>query len=220
MTEKSNGHANVAMDQAAADCFGALLTAIRTSADEWRMRAAEALLDRDDARAEECLRAIQRITEAADEVETVYHKWKDRWPTLAAAPATTPSLAPHTKRPGPKLRVHLNSKVIEYSGAAETFARTIEAIGIERVARLGKVLSGIALVGTSKATGYQQQFAIGEFYVCTHSNTQTKKRLLEEIASELRVPLRVEITSENQTLCSGNSAPIPQRSHGQAGTDQ
>ncbi len=171
MTEKSNAHTTVAMDQAVADSFGALLAAIRTSADAWRMRAAEALLDRDDASAEEGLRVTQRIREAADEVETVYHKWKEKWSAPAAPPATTRVPAPRTKRQGSKLRVHLNSKVIECSDAAETFARTIDAIGIERVARMGKVLSGIALVGTSKATGYHQQFAIGGFYVCTHSNT-------------------------------------------------
>ena len=196
MTDKGNGHPNSAMDQAVADCFGALLAAIHTSADEWRARATEALQARDDARAQDFLRASQRITEAAGEVETVYHKWKDQWPVLAAAPAAARTPAPHTKRPVSKLRVHLNGRVIEYRYAAETFARTIEAIGIERVARLGKVLSGIALVGTSKATDYQQQFAIGKFYVCTHSNTPAKKRLLEEIAAELGVPLRVEIISQ------------------------
>ncbi len=196
MTDKGNGHPNSAMDQAVADCFGALLGAIQTAADEWRMRAAEALLDRDDARAQDCLAAIKRIGEAAEEVETVCRRWKDRWPVLPAAATARPSPHPHTKRPGSKLRVHLNGKVIECSDAAETFARTIEAIGIERVARLGTVLSGIALIGTSKATDYQQQFAIGEFYVCTHANNQTKKRLLEEIAAELGVPLGVEIISQ------------------------
>ena len=113
---------------------------------------------------------------------------------------TGPGLAPHSKRPGSKLRVHLNGKVIEFSDAAETFARAIEDIGIERVTRLGKVLSGIALIGTVKAAGYQQQFMIGEYYVCTHSNTPTKKRLLEEIGAELRVPLHAEITSDDQVL--------------------
>lgn len=216
MTEKSNGHANAARDQAVTDCFSAVLAAIYTTADDWRMQAAEALLDRDDSRAQECLRAIERIMEAAGEVETIYRKWKDRWPAAAAAPATAPSLAPHPKRPGSKLRVHLNGKVIEYSDAAETFARSIEDIGIERVTRLGKVLSGIALIGTSKATGYQQQFAIGKFYVCTHSNTQTKKRVLEEIAAEVGVQLRVEVSSEKQTLSSGDGSPILHCSHDQA----
>jgi len=87
MTEKSNSHADASMDQPVADCFGALLAAIYTSADDWRMRAAEALQARDDARAQECLLAIQRIMEAADEVETVYHKWKDR---AGGAPRQSP----------------------------------------------------------------------------------------------------------------------------------
>lgn len=193
MSEKSNGQVTAGMDQTVGDCFSALVAAIYASSDEWRMRAAEALLDRDDIRVQRCLAAVQTITEAAVEVESIYHKWKDRWPTLAA-PMAAPSPCPRPKHHGSKLRVHLNGRVIECPGAAETFARAIEAIGIERVARLGKVFSGIPLIGTSKTTGYQQQFAIGEFYVCTHSNTQTKKRVLEEIAAELEVPLRMEIT--------------------------
>jgi hypothetical protein len=196
MTDKGNGHPNSAMDQAVADCFGALLGAIHTSADEWRTRATEALQARDDARAEECLAGIQRITEMAGEVETLYHNWENRWPALLLPSTPVPSPGSQPKGHASKLRAHLNNKVVEYPYAAETFARTIEAIGIERVARLGKALSGIALVGTSKATDYQQQFAIGKFYVCTHSNTPAKKRLLEEIAAELGVPLRVEIISQ------------------------
>ncbi len=195
MSENSNTHANAGMERAVAECFDALLAAINSAADNWRMQAAEAYLDRDDAGAQECVPAIKRITEAAADVETLYDKLKQSWP-LASAHLAARSPTPHSKRPGSKLRVQLNGKVIEYPEAAETFARTIEEIGIERVARLGKVLSGVALVGTSKATGYQAQFAIGNFYVCTHSNTQTKKCLLEQIANELRIQLRVETVSE------------------------
>jgi len=196
MTHKNNGHTSAAMDQAVADCFGALLAAIDTSADAWRLRAAEALLDRDDARAQECFPAIERFAEASREVESLRDKWKDSWPALPVALAGERDVALHAKRPGSKLRVQVNSKALEYPDAAETFAHAIEEIGLDRLARLGKALSGIALVGTSKATGYQQQYAIGGFYVCTHSNTQTKKRLLEEIALELGAPIHVEIISE------------------------
>jgi hypothetical protein len=204
MTQKQDSDSNMAKDQAVMDCFGTLLAAIYASADDRRMHAAEALLDRDDARAQGCLQAIEIITEAAGEVGTICQKWKDRWLAPAPAPATAPGLTPHPKRPGSKLRVHLDGTVIESSHAAETFARTIEDIGIERVARLGKILSGIPLIGTAKAADYQQQFMIGGFYICTHSNTPTKKRLLEEIGAELRVPLRAEIISDTQALGSAS----------------
>ena len=206
MTHRSVAHADVAMDQSVADRFGALVAAICASADDWRRRAAEAVIDLDDARVQECLAAIQCITEAATEVEGLYRQWKAGWPAVSPTPA--PGGGRH---PGPatRLRVHLNSKLIEYPHAAETFARTIAEIGIDRVASLAKVLAGIPLVGTSKAPGYQGQFAIGGFYVCTHSDTQLKKRILEEIAAKLGVPIRVEITSARQTPSADDGSPIP-----------
>jgi hypothetical protein len=204
MTQKQNSDVNMAKDQVVVDCFGALLAAIYAFADDRRMHAAEALLDRDDAGAQGFLQAIVSITETAGEVETSSQKWKDRWLAPASAPVTVPDLTPHPKRPGSKLRVHLDGKAIQSSHAAETFARTIEDIGIERVARLGKGLSGIPLIGTAKAADYQQQFMIGGFYICTHSNTPTKKRLLEEISAELRVPLHAEIISDTQALGSAS----------------
>lgn len=213
MTEKSTGSSSATMDEAVAHCFGAVVAAIHAAADDRRMQAAEALLDCDDARAQECLASIESIMETAREVEVIYHKCKERWPALVVVHATTPNVVPHPKRPGSKLRVHLNGKAIEYSDAAETFARSIDQIGIERVARLGRVLSGIPLVGRSRAAGYQQQFAVGQFYVCTHSNTQTKKRVLEEIAADLGVQIRVEVSSETQRLSSANGLGALNRSH-------
>ncbi|MBM4050469.1 MAG: hypothetical protein FJ279_35695 [Planctomycetes bacterium] len=193
MTEHADTHANATMDQAVADCFDALLAAIHASADEWRTRAQAALAGRDDARAQECLAATQRITQVAREVETLYHKWKSRWPA-PLPPPDGPDTQP--KGHGAKLRVYLGNVVIAYPSAAETFARTIEAIGVDRVARLGKALSGIPLIATSKAINYHNQFPIGGYFVCTHSNSPTKKRLLEEIAAGLGVALRVEVISQ------------------------
>lgn len=196
MSENSNARPTAGMDRPVVECFDALIAAINNAADGWRMRAAEAYLDRDDAGAQECARAIKCIAEAAADAETLYDKLKRSWPA-ASTPFAFRSLAHNRKRPGSKLRVQLNGNIIEHPDAAETFARTIEEIGIERVARLGKTLSGIALIGTSRATDYQQQFAIGDFYVCTHSNTQTKKSVLDQIAAELGLHLRAEVVSEN-----------------------
>ena len=54
MTSISDGHADGAKDQAVVNCFDALLAAIRRCADDWRLCAAEANLDCDDTRAQEC----------------------------------------------------------------------------------------------------------------------------------------------------------------------
>jgi hypothetical protein len=190
MTEIRKDNANGPMEQAVADCFDTLLAAIRKSEESLRDRVAEAVRNRDDARAREYMATIQLAVESAGEVEALSNKWKSRLPTVPAIPAP-PTQPSHPKGAGSKLRVHLNGQALEYPTAAETFARTIEKIGIEQVAHLGKTLCG-PLIGTSVVPG-RGQFVVGQYRICTHSNTQTKKRLLDEIGTELRIPLKVEI---------------------------
>jgi hypothetical protein len=193
MTEIRKGNANGPMEQAVADCFDTLLAAIRKSEESLRDRVAEAVRNRDDTRAREYMATIQLAVESAGEVEALSNRWKSRLPAVPAIPAP-PTQPSHPKSPRSKLRVHLNGKVLEYSTAAETFARTIAEIGIERVAHLGKKLSGIPLVSKVAAPDYQEQFVLGEYRICTHANNRTKKRLLGQIAAELRILLKVEIT--------------------------
>ena len=64
MTAITTDQANCRMDRAVADCFGALLEAMRASADNLRWSAAEALMDRDDARANERMPALELIAQA------------------------------------------------------------------------------------------------------------------------------------------------------------
>jgi hypothetical protein len=192
MSEIRKDNANGPMEQAVAHFFGALLAAIRKSEESLRDRVAEAVRNRDDARARECMAAVQLVVESAGEVDALSNRWKSRLPAVPAipAPATLPS---HRKGPRSKLRVHLNGDILEYSTAKETLARTIEKIGIEPVARLDRTLSGFPLV-SKFAAPYQEQFVLGEYRICTHASNRTKKRLLGQIAAELRILLKAEIT--------------------------
>lgn len=90
------------------------------------------------------------------------------------------------------LRVILNGESIEHPDAADTFVECLQRFGLERVRALGLKLSGIALVGIARGE-YQSQKPKGGFQICTHSNTADKKKLLEKIADELHLPIRVEI---------------------------
>lgn len=177
-------------DQVVSNGFASLLTAMEARADDLRVCAAEALLERDDSRAQAYLVSARRVVDIASELEGLLRRWREAWPV---GTQETEVHVPREASNGSKFRVRLNGEVIEHATAAETFARTIEKIGIERVARMDRKLSGIPLVGVSKADGYQQQLAIGGFYVCTHSNNQTKKRILEDLATELGIALAVEI---------------------------
>ncbi len=88
-----------------------------------------------------------------------------------------------------------NGEKIDHNVAAATFAEVIEKLGIERVKNLERIVSGISLISTSKHPKYDQRKS-RQYYIMTNIDTKIKKRLLEEIASELGEPLKVEIVEE------------------------
>jgi hypothetical protein len=88
--------------------------------------------------------------------------------------------------------VRLNGRTIECPTAAETFATAVAEIGAKRVMDLGLRLCGIPLVSRERTGEYQSQHEVDGYFICTHSNTDDKRRLLDEIASGLEIPMTVE----------------------------
>ena len=86
-----------------------------------------------------------------------------------------------------------NGEEINHKISATTFAEVIEKLGIERVKGLNKV-DIIPLISTSKHPNYIQRKS-GRYYIMTNNNTKKKKVLLEQIATDLGEPLRVEIVN-------------------------
>jgi len=86
--------------------------------------------------------------------------------------------------------------VIERPTAAETFVRTIEHIGLERVKNLGMVLNKHPLVSQYPDKNYSQ-LKSGAFFVGTHASNLAKKRLLEEIAERLKIKMEISVYRGN-----------------------
>ena len=69
---------------------------------------------------------------------------------------------------------------------SKTFGFVIEILGIENVKALGKTVGDDELISTSRPTNPNvRTYASGPYFIKTTMNVGTKKRLLEEIASEL-----------------------------------
>jgi hypothetical protein len=83
-------------------------------------------------------------------------------------------------------------RVIQEDTAAQTFAEVIEHLGMDRVAALGWRVNDEPLLSQHPSQNYNQQ-KVGHWYVMTHSNTNYKKRILDGLATQLGVPLSVEI---------------------------
>ncbi|MCY4568142.1 MAG: type I restriction enzyme HsdR N-terminal domain-containing protein [Candidatus Poribacteria bacterium] len=107
-----------------------------------------------------------------------------------------PDNGKHRSSRNPGLFVTMpDGEEINHKVSAITFAEVIEKLGIERVRNLNKVYI-IPIISTSKHHTYNQHKS-GRYYIMTHCDTKTKKRLLEEIASDLSVQLRVEIIEKS-----------------------
>lgn len=99
----------------------------------------------------------------------------------------------HNKSPKTGLRVTLpTGNTIHSSTAAETFTNTLLEIGLEKIIKLNKFVCKVPLVTKNKDNKYNQS-RIGGYYIMTHSNTASKKQMLEEISKELGIRIRAEI---------------------------
>lgn len=87
-----------------------------------------------------------------------------------------------------------NGEIVNHSRSVDTFVEVIEKLGVERVRDLKKRYI-IPLISTSKDPTYGQRKS-GRYYIMTNTDTKTKRRLLEEIAADLREPLKVEIVEK------------------------
>jgi hypothetical protein len=85
---------------------------------------------------------------------------------------------------------------IDHNVGAATFAEVIEKLGTEQVKSLEHKVNKIPLISTSKHSKYKQRKS-GQYYIITHSGTKAKKALLEKIASDLDIQLKVEIVDKS-----------------------
>lgn len=76
--------------------------------------------------------------------------------------------------------------------AYQTLCDAIEKIGADTVAKLGIKQSGIDLVSRKEDDFYQQHKINGNWLVQTHSSTDQKINILEEISRQLNLNLKVK----------------------------
>ena len=105
--------------------------------------------------------------------------------------------APVDPNPGRAARTRLkvtfpDGLVIQEETAALTFALVIERLGMEQVASLGWRVNSEPLMSRHQSQNYYQE-KVGSWFIMTHSNTNYKKRILDGLAMQLGVPIRVEI---------------------------
>jgi hypothetical protein len=97
-----------------------------------------------------------------------------------------------TRKQGGRLRVTVAGKVIEQHTIAETFFEALKVFGLERVAKLNKIVTSIPLIARTPTSDYQKQRRCDGWFITTHVNKVSATTVLEEIAKALNMPVKVE----------------------------
>ena len=98
------------------------------------------------------------------------------------------------KSPAQVLRVTIKGKCIQERNSTETFLACINMLGAEKIASLQNIRTGgLPLVVSSKDNRLQMKPLNGKWFVCTHMSTKGKKSLLEQIAKQMGINMKVEI---------------------------
>lgn len=98
------------------------------------------------------------------------------------------------KSPAKNLKVIIKGKAVEGNKATDVFVNAIKIIGPEKIAELNKyTVDGLPLIVSKRDNRKQMNSLEKQGYVCTHLSTTGKKSLLERIAKDLNIKIKVEI---------------------------
>lgn len=135
-----------------------------------------------------------------EKVETLATEWRENFAANFPEMRETESgEMPHrqilsaSKSPRTLLLVRFpDGTTIYEQKASDTFAASLEKIGLNRVAKLGMKVNKEDLVSREPSKIYNDTNRAG-YFVKTHSSTKSKKRQLDEISGKLKVGLQVRI---------------------------
>ena len=99
------------------------------------------------------------------------------------------------KAPAKRLRVTLPDGTVVYENkAVDTFLKSIEYIGLDRVSKLPSIRKyGHPLVSIQRNEKAMQVRELDGYFIETHSDTEQKARCIRDIARALRMDIDVEI---------------------------
>jgi hypothetical protein len=101
--------------------------------------------------------------------------------------------SPPVVRPKPRFFIEYGDLVFERDTAAETMADFLQAVGLERVARLNLRIARLPLVSRQKPPQDRGSCQRGEWFVVTHASNADKKAVLEQVVDMLGLTARIRI---------------------------
>lgn len=173
--------------------FTDLFTAFHSATDDLKMAGAEANLVGDFSRVETINDSCRKLQALESEIISTLNNFDSKYNARPEAKAKLyKNNRNRTRKPGGRLRVKVADHIIEEPTIAETFVKTLRVFGLERVARLNKVVTSVPLIAKTPVNSYQSQRRCDGWYITTHVNKHTATTVLEEIGRELNVSVKVE----------------------------
>jgi len=180
------------LPEAVTSKFIELFATLHSVTDDLKMAGAEACLIGDFSQVETINGSCRKLQELEVEIKSCLTSFESKYKTQLAEKAFHKKDRYRTRKPGGRLRVTVAGKVIEEATIAETFVKTLRVFGLERVAKLNKVVTSIPLMARAPVNGYQKQRRCDGWFITTHVNKVSATTVLEEIGKELSMPVKVE----------------------------
>lgn len=185
--------------------FTELFAVLHHATDDLKQAGTDATMDGKFSQVEYYIQSCRRLQALGEEVKSALNRFESNQPIRTVVKTTAHKNAMNrTRKSGGRIRVVLANRIVEKPTIAETFFETLKVFGLDRVAKLNKVVSSIPLVARAPViNGYQAQRRYGDWYVTTHVNKQNATNLLEEIGSQLNIPVKVETVEKGFSNNSG-----------------
>ncbi len=180
------------MPETVTNKFIELFTVLHNATDDLKMAGAEAYLIGDFSRVDVITNSCRKLQALEAELKSTVNNFDTKPATRSEKPSFYKKDSHRTRKQGSLLKVTVTGKVIEESTIKETFVKTLRVFGLERVAKLNKVVSSVPLLARTPVDGYQNQRRCDGWYITTHVNMFTAKTVLEEIGRQLNMPVKVE----------------------------
>ena len=174
--------------------FTDLFATLHYAADDLKIIGQEAMLSGDFSQVTDSMEACKKLQALETDIKAAVTNFHAKH-----VPQPIEKINPYKRdknftrnHDGKRLRVSVAGQIIEESTIKDTFVKTLKVLGLERVAKLNKVVAKTPLVSRTKANGYQAQRQCDGWYITTHINKITAKMMLEDIGNALNVPLKIE----------------------------
>ncbi|MDO9162596.1 MAG: hypothetical protein Q8N35_15605 [Methylococcaceae bacterium] len=180
------------MPETVTNKFIELFAVLNNATDDLKMAGAEAYLIGDFSKVDVITDSCRKLQALEAEIKSTVNNFDAKYIARNEKPNFYKKDKNRTRKPGDRLIVKVAGKVIEEPTIAETFVKTLRIFGLERVAKLNKTLASIPLMAKSPVHGYQAQRRCDGWFITTHVNKASATTVLEEIAKELHIPVKVE----------------------------